>query len=210
MLANLSSKHSWHRIIQAFPIINETPPKTLQESWNRCFWFSKMWEVQNWDGLPFSRPPALIWSFQVSLADIRNHCIIQSQVYKHIFLRVDTSMSWGLIEKPGLFLRHTPQFCEMAKANLQDGWLIARLIFNELYHRFFLGGSLCYVYLPTWFFLGKNDDKNLHKNMSESSLLTKHHQTWRPSGKITNERTHWTGPTRKRPEYWDVHGSDRN
>ena len=177
---------------------------------NRCFWFSKMWEVQNWDGWrPFLDLRPLIWSFQVSLADIRNIASFKVK-YTNIYF-------WELIHpwvgdhrETWTLLRHTPQFCEMAKANLQDGWLIARLIFNELYHRFFLGGSLCYVYLPTWFFLGKNDDKNLHKNMSESSLLTKHHQTWRPSGKITNERTHWTGPTRKRPEYWDVHGSDRN
>ena len=73
---------------------------------------SKMWEVQNWDGLTFSRPPALMFFFPKTAhlkfsmeisCGYPEHCIIQSQVYKHIFLRVDTSMSWGLIEKPGLF-----------------------------------------------------------------------------------------------------------
>lgn len=79
----------------------------------------------------FSRPPALMVFFFTKTAHLKfpkyllriSGTIASFKVkYTNIyFLRVDTSMSWGLIEKPGLFLRHTPQFCEMAKANLQDG-----------------------------------------------------------------------------------------
>ena len=213
MLANLSSKHSWHRSYKHY----QSSTKLLQKrSRNHESMFLVQQNVRSpklgWFDL-FSTSGLDSFFFQDCSFEVSKYLLRISGTIASFKVKYTNIYFWELIHpwvgdhrETWTLLRHTLQFCEMAKANLQDGWLIARLIFfyiklystqlnnHNFTHRFFLRGFFMSRIPSHLIFWGEKRRQKLH-------------QTWRPSGKITNERTHWTGPTPKRPEYWDVHGS---